>query len=97
METDFTPRHGLDQARLLDLFRWTEAEFLERTRGSAIRRISFQQWQRNLAVALGNSSPSPEALAALERRLDEASALVREHLEWAIDRLKGRPGSGTAS
>ena len=97
LEADFTPRHGLDQARLLDLFRWTEAEFLERTRGSAIRRISFQQWQRNLAVALGNSSPSPEALAALEHRLDDASALVREHLDWAIDRLKGQPGSGTAS
>jgi epoxyqueuosine reductase len=97
LETDFTPRHGLDQARLLDLFRWTEAEFLERTRGSAIRRISFQQWQRNLAVALGNSSPSPEVLTALERQLDHASALLREHLEWAIDRLQGRLGCETAS
>ena len=91
LEVDFSPRHGLDQAQLLELFLWTEAEFLERTQGSAIRRINFQQWQRNLAVALGNGSPSPEVLAALHLRLDGASALLREHLQWAIHRLKGRP------
>ncbi len=86
-EDDFTPRHGLEQAALIDLFRMSETEFLAMTEGSAIRRISYQQWQRNLAVALGNGKPSPEVIKALEQRLPEACDMVAEHISWALERL----------
>ena len=81
---DFAVRHGLDSASLLELWRWEEATFLARTEGSAIRRISFEQWRRNLAVAMGNAPTSPAILAALERAREPASALVREHIDWAL-------------
>jgi epoxyqueuosine reductase len=81
---DFKARHGLDAARLAPLFAWSETEFLARTEGSAIRRIGYERWLRNLAVALGNAPSSPEVLAALEARRADASALVREHVEWAL-------------
>jgi epoxyqueuosine reductase len=87
-ERDFTPRHHLDDAELLALFAWSEAEFLAHTEGSAIRRASYEQWQRNLAVALGNGPPSPAALAALRARRPQASDLVREHIDWALARLE---------
>jgi epoxyqueuosine reductase len=83
-EKDFSPRHGLDHAQLVDLFAWSEAEFLENTRGSAIRRIGFERWLRNLAVALGNAPTSPAVIAALGRREHSASPLVREHVRWAL-------------
>ena len=81
---DFKVRHGLDAARLAELFAWTEQEFLSRTEGSAIRRIGYERWLRNIAVALGNAPSSPETLAALEARRDDPSALVREHVAWAL-------------
>jgi epoxyqueuosine reductase len=81
---DFKVRHGLDSARLGELFAWTEAEFLQRTEGSAIRRIGYERWLRNIAVALGNAPSTPETLAALQARADDASALVREHVAWAL-------------
>jgi epoxyqueuosine reductase len=81
---DFKTRHGLDAARLTELFAWTEQEFLERTAGSAIRRIGYERWLRNIAVALGNASSSPAILAALQARRDDPSALVREHVAWAL-------------
>jgi epoxyqueuosine reductase len=81
---DFAPRHGLDSAQLADLFAWSEATWLQRTAGSAIRRIGFESWLRNIAVALGNAGTTPTVLAALESRRHSASALVREHIEWAI-------------
>ncbi|MEZ5739410.1 MAG: tRNA epoxyqueuosine(34) reductase QueG [Burkholderiaceae bacterium] len=91
---DFDPRHGLDQAGLLALFDWTPEAFDERTRGSAIRRIGFERWQRNLAVALGNLDPAtapPELLVLarqrLQARLADATPLLAEHLHWAIGRL----------
>jgi len=87
-EDDFTPRHGLANAELLDLFKWSEAEFLARTEGSAIRRISYEQWLRNLAVALGNGPAAPDVIAALTRRRREVSELVREHIDWAIAQLE---------
>jgi epoxyqueuosine reductase len=87
-EDDFKPRHGLANAELLDLFNWSEAEFLANTEGSAIRRINYEQWLRNLAVALGNAAASPEVLTALARRRNEVSELVREHIDWAIARLE---------
>lgn len=85
-EADFQPRHSLDQVELLTLFQWTEAEFLAATEGSAIRRIGYQQWLRNLAVALGNAPASPAIINALQQRRDSVSELVREHLDWALER-----------
>jgi epoxyqueuosine reductase len=81
---DFHPREGLDAPALTELFQWTEAEFLARTAGSAIRRIGHERWLRNIAVALGNAAPDPRARAALESRLEHPSALVREHVRWAL-------------
>jgi epoxyqueuosine reductase len=83
-ETDFTPRHALDRATLLELFAWSEAEFLQQTEGSPIRRIGHECWLRNLAVALGNAPASADITAALEQRLDHHSVLVREHVAWAL-------------
>jgi epoxyqueuosine reductase len=84
---DFEVRHGLDAASLVEVFAWTEDQFLERHAGSAIRRIGYERWLRNLAVGLGNGAPTPEAVAALRTRADHASALVRSHVAWALRRL----------
>lgn len=84
-EADFLPRHGLDAADLLDLFNWDEATFLERTRGMAIRRINFEQWQRNLAVALGNAPTDRRIVNALKKKRAGVTPLVREHIDWALD------------
>ena len=89
-EGDFHPRQGLDTATLLELFAWDEAEFPRRTEGSAIRRIGHWRWLRNLAVALGNGPPHPAALTALRARRHHPSCLVREHVVWALDRLRAR-------
>lgn len=83
---DFKVRHGLDAGRLTELFGWTEAQFEERMRGSAIYRIGYEKWSRNIAVALGNAPTSEAVVAALERRRPDASELVREHIEWALAR-----------
>jgi epoxyqueuosine reductase len=84
------PRHHLDRASLCELFLWTEEDFLLRTEGSAIRRIGYQRWLRNLAVALGNGPPTDDALAALNTRVQHPSALVREHVTWALETLAKR-------
>jgi epoxyqueuosine reductase len=84
---DFDPREGLSGATLLALWAWSEAEFLRRTEGSAIRRIGYQRWRRNLAVAMGNalrSRPDEVTLAELQRALPEADDCVAEHMAWAI-------------
>ncbi len=83
-ETDFLPRHGLDGPNLLSLFAWSEGEFLRRTEGSAIRRIGYQRWLRNIAVALGNAPPSAAIRQGLKARAGDPSALVREHVAWAL-------------
>jgi epoxyqueuosine reductase len=85
-EAAFAPRHALDGAALAELFAWDEPEFLERTAGSAIRRIGHACWLRNIAVALGNAPTTPEIVAALEKRRDHPSELVREHAGWALAR-----------
>jgi epoxyqueuosine reductase len=85
-ERDFSPRHTLDQAELLTLFEWSEEDFLRSTEGSPIRRIGYECWLRNLAVALGNAPGTPAILAALARRSADPSALVREHVAWALAR-----------
>jgi epoxyqueuosine reductase len=82
-EKDFAVRHGLDHAQLTALFSWSEAEFLEKTAGSPIRRIGYERWLRNVAVALGNAPTTPELLKALAARSDHPSAVVREHVLWA--------------
>ena len=87
---DFAPRFGLDSASLVELFAWSETQFEERTRGSPLRRISHEQWLRNLAVGLGNASSSAEVLAALAARAEHPSALVREHVAWAREQHRER-------
>jgi epoxyqueuosine reductase len=81
---DFVPRHALDGSKLVELFAWTEQEFLDRTEGSAIRRIGYECWIRNIAVALGNAPTSEEVLRALTSRREDPSELVREHVGWAL-------------
>jgi len=86
-EADFARvRNGLDNADLVELFAWTEAEFDAKTRGSAIRRIGYERWSRNLAVGLGNAPPDPAIVVALSARADDPSPLVREHVAWALGR-----------
>lgn len=86
-EPDFAVREGLDAATLVALFGWSEDEFHARLAGSAIHRIGYQRWLRNLAVGLGNGPRSQAAIGALRARADHPSALVREHVAWALDRL----------
>ena len=85
-EGDFAPRHGLDDVELAALFRWDADTFDRNTEGSAMRRIGYEQWLRNLAVALGNAESSDEVLDALRARRGDDSALVREHVQWALRR-----------
>lgn len=85
-EGDFQPRHGLDNAELAELFRWSEEEFLARTEGSPLRRAGYERWLRNLAVGLGNAPSSIPVLEALRLRRTHPSPLVREHVEWALAR-----------
>ncbi|MDE2121866.1 MAG: tRNA epoxyqueuosine(34) reductase QueG, partial [Betaproteobacteria bacterium] len=99
---DFLPRHGLEQATLLELWAWSESDCLARTEGSAIRRIGWQRWRRNLAVALGNArralpaadAAQAEIAAALQRAAGDASPLVAEHIDWA---LRQPPGAAAGS
>jgi epoxyqueuosine reductase len=89
-EADFLPRQGLDDESLVRLFNWSEEKFLKRTEGSAIRRTGYTGWLRNIAVALGNvdmqRARNPQAvIEALKQRFDHPSALVREHVEWALN------------
>lgn len=83
----FKPRHGLENSDLVELFQWSEAEFEERTSGSPIRRAGYQQWQRNLAIGLGNGPATSEAISALKNNQD-VSPLVLEHIEWALAQLE---------
>jgi epoxyqueuosine reductase len=90
---DFRVRHKLDAPDLVDLMGWSEAEYLARTEGSALRRLGFVRWLRNVAVALGNAPRSRAAKAALSARADHGAALVREHVAWALGRqASGGPG-----
>jgi epoxyqueuosine reductase len=89
-EKEFHPRHRLDSAKLIDLFDWTEEEFLRYTEGSAIRRIGHECWLRNIAVALGNAPYEENIIIALQSRLTHPSELVREHVTWALENLSQR-------
>ena len=88
-EPDFRARNNLDNASLIELFGWTEADFAQRTEGSAIRRTGYEGWSRNIAVALGNAPRSESVIAALQARRDDPSEVVREHIEWALRRQRG--------
>ncbi|MBU2886655.1 tRNA epoxyqueuosine(34) reductase QueG [Gilvimarinus agarilyticus] len=83
-ETDFLPRHSLDSADLTTLFQWSEAQFLNNTEGSAIRRIGYERWQRNLAIGLGNAPSDVRIQQALQAQLGQVSPTVDEHIEWAL-------------
>lgn len=96
--TDFEPRHGLDNSDLIDLMGWTEAQFDQRTLGSAIRRIGYVQWSRNIAIGLGNIDPATaavgyvdRAIAVLQQRRRYAAELLAEHIDWALERLNRAP------
>ena len=83
-EEDFAPRHGLATAQLIDLFLWNEETWLDKTEGSAIRRIGFERWLRNIAVALGNAKTTSAVVAALTTRQRDESPMVVEHVKWAL-------------
>ena len=83
-EADFAPRHNLDSSDLITLFKWTKSEFMEKTEGMAIRRISYEMWRRNLAIGLGNADGSRNILDVLEQSVSGLSPLVKEHVFWAI-------------
>ena len=83
-EVDFTPRHRLDGSSLLELFSWSESDFLQRTEGSAIRRTGYQGWLRNIAIALGNARYNPAIIAALTKKKETVDDLIAEHISWAL-------------
>jgi epoxyqueuosine reductase len=90
---DFLPRHGLEHADLIDLWSWSEEDFLSKHEGSPIRRIGYESWRRNLAVAMGNalrssglgSDGKEKLIAALRDALPNASEMLKEHIEWALE------------
>ena len=84
-ETDFLPRHGLANSDLVDLFNWTETEYLANTEGSAIRRIGYEGWLRNLAVGLGNAPSDLRIIEALNKKREAVSDLIKEHIDWALE------------
>ena len=96
-EDDFAPRHDLDRASLINLFAWDEAEFLDKTAGSPIRRIGYERWLRNIAIGLGNAPWSEAVEAALWARRAYPSALVREHVTWALEEQRRKRGERIAT
>lgn len=95
-EADFLPRHGLDNRSLLDLFGWDEDTYLRNTEGSALRRIGYARWLRNLAVGLGNAPHSPEIVAALKARLHSSDDMVKEHVQWALEQQLAKASDSNA-
>jgi epoxyqueuosine reductase len=83
-ESDFAVKKGLDNISLVECFHWTEAQFKQNMAGSAIYRIGYEQWLRNIAVGLGNASTTPEIVTALQNRMNDASAILQEHISWAL-------------
>lgn len=96
-EDDFAPRHDLDRTTLISLFAWGEAEFLDKTAGSPIRRIGYERWLRNIAIGLGNAPWSQAVEAALWARRAYPSALVREHVSWALEEQQLKRGDRIAT
>lgn len=90
LEEDFQPRQDLDSINLVECFEWTENDFLKRFEGSPIRRIGFQRWRRNLAVALGNAAYDPHIVEVLQHALGDADDLVKEHCQWALEQQRNK-------
>ena len=85
IDAAFNPHHVFNIEGLIELFSWSEKEFLEKTQGSVIRRIGYECWLRNIAIALGNSPKNPKIGAVLKQKLTLASPLLQEHIQWAIE------------
>jgi epoxyqueuosine reductase len=96
-ESDFETRNNLNDVELLELFSWDEATFQQKMAGSAIYRIGYEQWQRNIVVALGNADYSDDIVAALEAKLDSSSEMVIEHIHWAIEQHQRRSSTSTVT
>jgi epoxyqueuosine reductase len=94
-EKDFSPRHHLEQADLLELFSWDETTFLKRTEGSAIRRAGYESWLRNIAIALGNAPYSDTIIQTFKQRLDNPSSIVKEHVQWAYQKQLNSKSNAT--
>jgi epoxyqueuosine reductase len=89
-EGDFAPRHNLDTIDLTELFGWDEATWLSKTEGSAIRRVGYECWLRNLAVGLGNAATTPDVVDALNTRRNSDSELIAEHVAWALEQHRDK-------
>lgn len=87
-EDDFSPRQELHSPQLLELWTWTEQQFLDNLQGSPIRRIGYECWLRNLAVALGNAPSDAAIIEALENKTEGVTDMVREHIDWALERQR---------
>jgi epoxyqueuosine reductase len=83
-EADFQPRHGLDHISLMDCYRWSETEFMQKMEGSAIRRIGYQCWLRNIVIALGNATPDPHIVSTLKQDYAQHSGFIQHHIDWAL-------------
>ncbi len=94
-EADFHVRHGLDDVSLVELFAWRQDEFETKLAGNAIRRIGYSQWLRNIAVGLGNAPYSGAIVTALQARSDDPSAMVREHVQWALKQQQTKKANRT--
>ena len=88
-EPGFQVRNQLDSVSLCEVFSWTEEEFMQKTEGSAIRRLGYEMWLRNVAVALGNARSTRQVIRSLNNRKNHSSSLVREHVSWALDQHTG--------
>lgn len=97
VDKDYRVRHRLDQEALDDLFQWSEAQFNDRMAGSPIRRIGYERWLRNIAVAMGNGNATPARRALLVSRRSNASELLREHIDWALTELDARLDEGSTA
>lgn len=92
IDDDFLPRNGLDHTSLVDLFNWSEEQFYQKLQGSPIRRIGYQNWLRNIAVALGNGETNDHVITVLHEKKSVANSMVAEHIDWAIEQLEQRKG-----
>ncbi|MES2663982.1 MAG: tRNA epoxyqueuosine(34) reductase QueG [Pseudomonadota bacterium] len=89
-DIEFSTRHQLNNAQLIDLFQWTDEEFNNKTQGMAIRRTGYSGWIRNIAVALGNANPNQKIVEILQKKKLESNELVAEHIEWAIQEQQNK-------
>ncbi len=89
-EADFQPRHGLDHISLLECYAWTREDFDTKMQGSAIRRIGYQSWLRNIVIALGNAEYDPHIVTTLQSDYAHHNRFIQEHIDWAIQQQQGK-------